>query len=58
MPEGGRADKTSACALQGLCTIEDAKKSLSWFGENRSMLAAVGNMSLAWPVVQHAPRRL
>lgn len=46
------------CALQGLCTIEDAKKSLSWFGENRSVLAAVGNVSQAWPVVQHAARRI
>lgn len=44
------------CALQGTCTIEVGKKSLSCFGENRSVMAAVGDVRRVRPVVQHAAR--
>lgn len=57
-PKGVMQIRLQWCALPGLCTIEAAKKSLSWFGENRSVLAAVGNVSQHWPVVQHAARHI
>lgn len=43
-------------ALQGICTIEVGKKSLSCFGENRSVMAAVDDVRRVRPVVQHAAR--
>lgn len=58
MPERGHADETSMVCFAGPLHNRGCWKSLHWFGENRSVLAAVGNVLQARPVVQRAARHI